>query len=234
MENNYYQDTFVPQPQKQLTPRQNRTYNNHTKKTIIVVSVITLVIVVISTIVTVLITQNHQADNSEEYAADLLNINRENTPLLQLYAALQDEEYTFESLKQELNNNNAKTKLVVLANGTGYIANDYDDDKKEFISFYYDPPIINDSENEMNDDESEDDEDNDYQNENAEITDYDLESTVSSIAYIIYHPRYLDSGFSIDYVEEDDSYYLNTPFDSFNYPTKKEAINAFLSSELTN
>ena len=234
MNNNYNQNTpnnqninqIIEPPQNQRFTNNQLTQSNHRKRNIVItIAGFLLTIFITATITTLIVNNIDDSETDTEY--EETTIIRKNTPLLELYASL-NEEMTIDELKAILQKDYSNAKLTIYDDNTGNVS--MNDNNNDFVSFYYDT---------MSTDEEESDEESDEENttstptnyEVSEITDYDPSTLIRDIEYIYQPDELEDSPLSIGYSEDDETYYVNVFYDVFDFATKEQAINAYLSTD---
>lgn len=209
MENNYNNNIIN---QQQFTNQPINTEKKNNKKILFIIGAIMILLAIISIIVVALINTNSsdseiQDEDDDEYTS----IIRNDTPLLQIYSTL-DETMTISDL-EHIVEEKPDVQVHVYNDGTGKLSLN---DSNDYIAFYY----------EWTEDENTQDT---VEFETIEIQDYDKLLPIYNIQYI-YEPENIeDTGLSISFSEEDNKYYVDVLYEIFEFDTKQEAVEAYLS-----
>lgn len=181
------------------------------KKILLVVAAAAVAIAILVSIIVVTIMNNEPTEPA------LVNT-RENTPTLQLYANL-DEEMNLASLRRAVSESGSNASITIEEGGFGTIKIP---DSEDAIYFYIDR-----EDEELEPDEIDSDEDDE--------TTVNLLNTYDSVD-IVYNIRYAhsfldDMDMGIVYNEEENTFDVFTSGEGIGFPTKKEAIEAYLSPD---
>ena len=225
------QNISTPQYINQTTnPNQpTKAEDSGSRKSIITTICCVVIAIILTATITAIITNhiNNAEENEDEDDEDYsMTIERNDTPFLQLYSTL-GEEMTISELKEKLQGQYANAKLTINDDNTGTVTMD---GVRDYISFYYDSITEKENEAEENEEEDEIYDPSAVTNyEVTEVTNYDPSTTIQEIMYI-YEPESIeDAPLSIGYSEEDNVYYVDVFYETFEFPTKQEAIDAYLS-----
>ena len=192
---------------------------NNNRKLIFIISAIVVCLILIGVIAAIVISNsNHSEEIEQEEGVDPAIIAlRQNSPTLEFYATLKEE-----MPLSELQNAVTKADIgaeIFVTSGSGTISIPGETDR---IYFYIDELTDSDG-----GEENEDIEPYYSIEEKNEIDNYKPTDTV----YYIRYAREIndEEGIGISYVEEDGEYEVYDGYEFFNFPTKTEAIDAYLS-----
>ena len=182
-----------------------------------IISLIVIVLIAIAIVAIINLTSGDTGQSDEEFVSAG---SMENTPALQIYAAL-DENVPLDELEGIAKNIDSSAEVVIEGNGYGTITVPGYSDNVIFEYFAdTDEPIDCDEE------DSESCETKDEEDEEDDGT-LHLSDTTSSVRYAFIIDN---SGISISKSLEGDGYRIvDEAGDAFDYPTKEEAIAAYLS-----
>lgn len=174
----------------------------------ILVVCIAIVLVIVAIIGAVIFFNSHGEPEPE-----LALVEVDNTPILQIYAAINDINPTIAELEEAAHKINPEAEISVDSYGAGYVKVSGEDD---FIAFdYYDEPGIDPTTGELISD------------------DIDGKGITPQPEVIAKHIRYSivdgDNNYYIGYSEDSGAYHVYNMMAIFEFPTKQEAIEAFLT-----
>lgn len=182
----------------------------------LIIGAVVAIIAVICIVVVATIMINR---NGDDYPPTTVVFERENNPILELYASLKKEQMTLAELREATEGTSTE---VSVEDGFGKISlSSYPDDT---IYFY-----INTEEEYNYIDNGEPDE---------EYTAKDAAAVTTIDSYgpndIVYYFRYAhnitdDDNIGISYIDEKNEYEVYDGYEFYNFPTKKEAIDAYLA-----
>ena len=210
--------TQIATPSNYYGPTGQPSSKNNKHKPALIISVIIAVCLIIIGIAVAIVALNNNSSETEEQGVDPAIVAlRQNSPTLEFYATLKEE-----MPLSELQNAVAKADIgaeifVTSGNGTISIPGETD-----LIYFYIDEAT-----------------DSDGAEENEDIEPYYTSEEVNEIdkykpTDIVYYIRYAreineEEGIGISYVDEGNEYEVYDGYEFFNFPTKEEAIEAYLS-----
>ena len=213
MENNF-SSTVIP---SQYNNTQTNSHNKHPQKVFYIICAIILVLLVIGVIIAIAVNSNSPNEEAIDDQNEYSSIVRNDTPMLQLYASL-SETMTIGELENTVANQYPNIELHVDNDGTGRLSSN---NSRDYIAFYYD--WVEDENTPLT-----------IEYEVSEIDDYDRSLLINDIQYI-YEPESIkDAGLSIGYSEDDNRYYVDVLYEVFDFATKQEAIEAYLSDSYSN
>ena len=186
----------------------------YTNKRYYVLISLSLVIALVLTIVAIVLVATK--DQNSVTPLGLVEVRKE-TPTLGIYETL-PENTTIEELKAAVRKSNNNATVTLYQDGHGTISIRGEEDA---ITFTHDVVV--------EDGESQDDLDlNDVlvdKRSITEINDYEPTATISDFIYLYYVG---ETGYAIDFLEEEGSYEVTDMLEGYQFPTKKEAIEAYL------
>ena len=115
-------------------PSQSNISSKTNRKQIVFLMIYSIIITIIAVIILIfLIAKTTSSSEDGEVATETtITLPHENTPMLQLYASL-DETMTIDELKKAISDNNSNATLLLYNNGYGKIQSS---DSKDSIAFY--------------------------------------------------------------------------------------------------
>ena len=195
------------------------------KKPFIIASIIAALAIVVAIIAVSVIglTSNNEGGSSS------LVITRENNPMLELYATL-DEKMTLEDLQKAISNSGLNAEIFIEYDA-GTISTS--DSPEDFIYFYIDrkdPKSYTGDSSYIDDDDESMIGAKEEKTESVNMLDtYQPEDTTYFFRYA--HMITEDENIGITYYDDEDIYDVYDGFELYSFPTKKEAIEAYLSPE---
>ena len=213
MNNNQYNNTNIVTPNN-FYGATGQPPESKTRKTIFIIAIVVAVCVILTTIVLIAILNRNNTGDTPSFTS------RENTSTLQLYAALKDE-MTLGELQQAVNDFDVEAEITIMDGGFGTIKIP---DAPDSIFFYIDRA------------------DDSYVETGAIDTLNSSTETANIIStyqpnditydYRYAYELYYDTNIGIGRDEEDGTYEVYTETDDFAFPTKQEAIEAYLAPEI--
>ena len=214
------------------------TSRDHKKPFIIIAIIVALAIVIALVAISIInLTNNNSDDDSTS-----LVIVRENTPILELYATL-GEDMTLETLQKAVNDSKINAEIFIGEDGFGTISIP---ESEDFIYFYTETEETEPyTEEDYADYEEDDDWSEDYDSESEGIEEEAIEENTeekvnmlstyepsNKTYYFVYSRSASDEErIGISYVDEEGIYEVFDGYETYTFPTKQEAIEAYLSPE---
>ena len=200
---------------------QTQPVDNGKKKRIIFV-VVAIAIVAIIFMAIIILKASHQSSDDSALVAQ-----RENTPTLQLYSKLK-EETTLWELRQLILEIEPSAMVSVEDGGYGTIRIP---DAKDAIFFNIDR--IDDSYDESGAIDTINNQTGASGNENDSVNIIDTYATNDPVSFFRYvHELHEESDMGISFDDEENTYYVYIDDEGFSFPTKQQAIDAYLSPEV--
>ena len=182
----------------------------------LIIGIVIAIAAIIGVVVIAVVAINRNNDN---YVPATVVFERKNNPILELYSNLEKEQMTLGELRQAISDPSAE---ITVDGGFGKIAlSSYPDDA---IYFY------------INTEEEFNYMDNGEPDEEYTAKDAAAVTTIDSYGPndIVYYFRYAhnitdDDSIGVSYIDEQDEYEVYDGYEFFNFPTKEEAIKAYLA-----
>lgn len=207
---NSYSSNFAPS-----NPYYGTLNQPSKKRKFAIIGAITVAIVCLITLIVLIIVKNQGSEG--------LPAGKQNTATLQIYAALNNE-IPIEEIESVVKNINGDAKVTI---DDGYGAIELSSGTKEFISFYFE------TEESLDEDLSEDElplEPDEYLEEN---NDYVEKIYAPNVAYGFTYVHPIDDENAITISDSDTgTFYYYDGLDVYEFPTKREAIEAYLAPVL--